>query len=96
VHLADHGVSRHPAEPSGNLAGGQTIRPQLLQQFDPLVVPGHAIHSRCCDIGGTGRDARSPPLAEAGQRAQDTHEVRANASRIGRQATQQLELKGRR
>jgi hypothetical protein len=32
-------------------------------------------------------------LAEAGQRAQDTHEVRANASRIGRQATQ-LELKG--
>src|SRR5262249_40636318 len=46
MQLADHRVACHAAEATGDLAGTQSVRPQLLQQFDPLVIPGHTRFSR--------------------------------------------------
>ncbi len=45
VHLADHGVAGDAAEFGRDLAGRKAVRPQLLQQFDPLVCPrpGHGL-----------------------------------------------------
>ena len=45
VHLADHGVARDAAQFAGDLAGGKPVRPELLEQFDPLVGPRHELSS---------------------------------------------------
>ena len=37
MHLADHRVAGDPAEFGRDLAGGQAIRPQFLEEFDPFV-----------------------------------------------------------
>src|SRR5215813_12262749 len=52
MHLANHRIARHATKPASNLAGAQSVRPQLLQQFDPFVIPGHTQFSRSCDSGG--------------------------------------------
>src|SRR5580692_6516432 len=43
VYLADHGVARDAAELGGDLACRKAIRPEFLEQFDPLVSPRHAL-----------------------------------------------------
>src|SRR5581483_10449898 len=58
MHLADHGIARDPSEPSGDLAGAEAVRPKLLQEFDTLVVPGHALVLPMCN-GGMGTRSRA-------------------------------------
>ena len=41
MDLADHRVAGDAAELGRDLAGGQAVRPQLLQELDPLVRPAH-------------------------------------------------------
>ena len=63
VHFSDHRVSGHLAELGGDLAGAQSVSPELLELLDPLIVPDHTsfllrrIAARCrragtrCHIG---------------------------------------------
>src|SRR5690349_19772757 len=43
MHLADDGIAGDAAEASGDLAGGKSFRPELFQEIDAFVVPGHCI-----------------------------------------------------
>src|SRR5262245_51241693 len=45
MHLADDGIAGDAAEFSRDLAGGQAVRPQLLEELDPLVSPAHGVFS---------------------------------------------------
>src|SRR3984957_10552073 len=45
MHLANHGVARDATEFGGDLTRRQTVRPELFEQFDPLVSPRHALSS---------------------------------------------------
>ena len=49
MHLADDRVAGDAAELAGDLARGQPVRPELFQQLDPLVGPGHDLfpHRKC-------------------------------------------------
>src|SRR5262249_4762587 len=43
MDLANDGVPRDAAELSGDLAGGEPVRPKLLQKLHPLVGPAHSV-----------------------------------------------------
>src|SRR5476649_487135 len=43
VDLADHRVAGDAAEFRRDLAGGQAVRPQFLEEFDPFVGPAHLV-----------------------------------------------------
>src|SRR5215831_5922916 len=45
VNLADHCVARNAAELRGDLTGGKTVRPEFLEELDPLVRPAHLFFS---------------------------------------------------
>src|SRR5581483_8119080 len=77
VHLADDGIARDPSEPSGDLAGAEAVRPKLLQEFDPLVVPGHALVLPMCN-GGMG--TRSRAFRPTPDRPGKTFEVQTSTS----------------
>src|SRR5439155_25326126 len=72
---------------------GEAVSPQFLQEFDPLVVPGHALVLPLLRYRRDGEYARSPAnKAGAGKRVRSAKRG-ANASQTGRQATQ-LEREG--
>ncbi len=48
VNLADHRVAGDAAELAGDLAGGKAVLPELLQQFDAFVGPGHVFSLGPC------------------------------------------------
>src|SRR6185295_7028864 len=48
MHLADHGIAGDAAETPRNLAGAEAVGPQLFQEFDAFIVPGHALVSPVC------------------------------------------------
>src|SRR5262245_41183901 len=43
MDLANDGIARDAPEFSGDLAGGEPIRPKLLQKLHPLIGPAHSV-----------------------------------------------------
>src|SRR3974390_801831 len=69
MDLADHRVAGDASEFGRDLAGGEPVRPQLLQQLDPLFRPAHRFL-----LGAQGLRQNPPLLSDA---ALDARPVRA-------------------
>src|SRR5262245_12684614 len=66
MHLADHGIAGDAAEPPRTLTGAEPVRPQLLQEFDAFIVPGHALVSPVCTAGEFGAACADSRLLRTG------------------------------
>src|SRR5499426_1350677 len=66
MHLADHLIAGDAAEPPCNLTGAEPVRPQLLQEFDAFIVPGHALVSPVCTAGEFGAACADSRLLRTG------------------------------
>ena len=79
MNLADHRIAGDPAELGGDLAGGQAVRPQFLQEFDPLVRPAHRFSPRQCQAAFV---AESNPVVRRGFQAPDRSRFRDDSETL--------------
>jgi hypothetical protein len=74
MNLADHGVACHAAEASGDLTSAEPLGPELLQELNPFVVPGHkSVLLKACAFRARDPDRQAREMRAGGQHAGDEH-----------------------